>query len=96
MCAELDSGVEATDIGLDILRRTPTSNTRQAAAFIVMSIGYYYCPQHTGAFGERANRKSGTRYVEALPQRSERGRTMPNRVFVVGVGYDEIREAGPT
>ena len=49
MCAELDSGIEATDIGLDILEYTDL-NTRQAAAFIVMSIGYY-CPQHTGAFG---------------------------------------------
>jgi hypothetical protein len=49
VCAELDSGVEATDIGLDILEYTDL-NTRRAAAFIVMSIGYY-CPQHTGAFG---------------------------------------------
>lgn len=49
VCTELDSGVEATDIGLDILEYTDL-NTRQAAAFIVMSIGYY-CPQHTGAFG---------------------------------------------
>lgn len=49
VCADLDSGVEATDIGLDILEHTDLS-TRQAAAFIVMSIGYY-CPQHTGAFG---------------------------------------------
>ncbi|WNG80889.1 DUF732 domain-containing protein [Mycobacterium sp. ITM-2016-00316] len=48
VCAELDSGVQATDIGLDILEYTDL-NTRQAAAFIVMSIGYY-CPQHTGAF----------------------------------------------
>ena len=48
VCAELDSGVVATDIGLDILEYTDL-NTRQAAAFIVMSIGYY-CPQHTGAF----------------------------------------------
>ena len=49
VCAELDSGTDATDIGLDILEYTDL-NTRQAAAFIVMSIGYY-CPQHTGAFG---------------------------------------------
>ncbi len=49
VCTELNSGVEATDIGLDILEHTDL-NTRQAAAFIVMSIGYY-CPQHTGAFG---------------------------------------------
>lgn len=48
VCVELDAGVDATDIGLDILEYTDL-NTRQAAAFIVMSIGYY-CPQHTGAF----------------------------------------------
>jgi Protein of unknown function (DUF732) len=48
VCAELDAGTDATDIGLDILEYTDL-NTRQAAAFIVMSIGYY-CPQHTGAF----------------------------------------------
>ena len=48
VCAELDSGTGATDIGLDILEHTDVT-TRQAAAFIVMSIGYY-CPQHTGAF----------------------------------------------
>lgn len=48
VCAELDAGVQATDIGVDILEHTDL-NTRQAAAFIVMSIGYY-CPQHTGAF----------------------------------------------
>jgi hypothetical protein len=49
VCTDLDSGADATDIGLDILEHTDL-NTRQAAAFIVMSIGYY-CPQHTGAFG---------------------------------------------
>lgn len=49
VCADLDAGVDATGIGLDILEHTDL-NTRQAAAFIVMSIGYY-CPQHTGAFG---------------------------------------------
>jgi hypothetical protein len=49
VCAQLDSGAEATDIGLDILENTDL-NTRQAAAFIVMSIDYY-CPQNTGAFG---------------------------------------------
>lgn len=48
VCAELDAGVDATDIGLDILEYTDL-NTRQAAAFVVMSIDYY-CPQYTGAF----------------------------------------------
>jgi hypothetical protein len=49
VCIELDAGADATDIGLDILENTDL-NTRQAAAFIVMSIGYY-CPQYTGVFG---------------------------------------------
>lgn len=48
VCAELDSGTDATDIGLDILSHTDLT-TRQAAAFVVTAIGYY-CPQHTGAF----------------------------------------------
>lgn len=48
VCAELDSGIAATDIGLDILAHTDLS-TRQAAAFIVTAIDYY-CPRHTDAF----------------------------------------------
>ena len=37
-----------TDIGGDILAHTDLT-TRQAAAFVVMSIDYY-CPQYTDAF----------------------------------------------
>ena len=49
VCGELDSGVSATDIGLEIMDYTGVS-ARQAAAFIVNSVDYY-CPEHTGAFG---------------------------------------------
>ena len=51
VCSELDSGVSATDIGLDIMDYTGVNvNARQAAAFIVNSVDYY-CPEHAGAFG---------------------------------------------
>ncbi|MGW0159211.1 DUF732 domain-containing protein [Mycobacterium sp. NPDC003323] len=49
VCSELDSGLSATDIGLDIIDYTGV-NARQAAAFIVNSVDYY-CPEHAGAFG---------------------------------------------
>ncbi|MHA3019805.1 DUF732 domain-containing protein [Mycobacterium sp. BMJ-28] len=49
VCAELKSGSSGTEVGMDILAHTDLT-TRQAAAFVVMSIDYY-CPQYTGAFG---------------------------------------------
>lgn len=49
VCSELEGGATGKDIGLDILAHTDLT-TRQAAAFVVMSIDYY-CPQYTGAFG---------------------------------------------
>ncbi|MGU3497571.1 DUF732 domain-containing protein [Mycobacterium sp. C31M] len=49
VCSELDSGVGATDIGLEIMDYTGVS-ARQAAAFIVNSVDYY-CPEHNRAFG---------------------------------------------
>lgn len=49
VCSQLDSGVAATDIGLQILDETDL-DTRQTAAFIVNSIDYY-CPEHINAFG---------------------------------------------
>lgn len=49
MCSELDSGISATAIGLEIMDHTGI-NARQAAAFLVNSIDYY-CPQHAEAFG---------------------------------------------
>lgn len=49
VCSELDSGISATAIGLEIMDHTGI-NARQAAAFLVNSIDYY-CPQHAEAFG---------------------------------------------
>lgn len=48
VCSELKSGATGKDIGLDILAHTDLT-TRQAAAFVVMSIDYY-CPQYNGTF----------------------------------------------
>ena len=48
VCSELKAGASGTDIGGDILAHTDLT-TRQAAAFVVMSIDYY-CPQYTDAF----------------------------------------------
>ncbi|MGN7782419.1 DUF732 domain-containing protein [Mycolicibacterium sp. 22603] len=49
VCRELDSGISATAIGLEIMDYTGV-NARQAAAFLVNSVDYY-CPQHAEAFG---------------------------------------------
>jgi hypothetical protein len=48
VCSELKAGATGTEIGMDILAHTDLT-TRQAAAFVVMSIDYY-CPQYTDAF----------------------------------------------
>ncbi|MCX2714481.1 DUF732 domain-containing protein [Mycolicibacterium sp. J2] len=48
VCSKLKAGATGTEIGMDILANTDLT-TRQAAAFVVMSIDYY-CPQYTDAF----------------------------------------------